>query len=137
MWKVKIHPGKSQALLIGRRRDSGDGNINIDGVDVEWKQEAKYLGIILDKQLTWRKQVQTSINKAKAVTSKLYPLLNRQSHMSIRNKLLLIKTIIRPALTYGSTSWGYASECHLKRLQATENKIRRMAVDAPWFVREI
>ncbi|ENN83068.1 hypothetical protein YQE_00570, partial [Dendroctonus ponderosae] len=112
-----------------------NGNINIYEVDVEWKQEAKYLGIILDKQLTWKNQTQTSINKAKAVTSKLYPFLNRQSHMSISNKLLLIKTSIRPALAYGSTSWSYASDCHLKRLQATENKILRMAVDAPWFVR--
>ncbi|ERL87986.1 hypothetical protein D910_05374 [Dendroctonus ponderosae] len=55
--------------------------------------------------------------------------------MSIRNKLLLIKTIIRPTLAYAYTAWGYAVECHLNRLQATENKLLRMAIDAPWFVR--
>ncbi|ENN80014.1 hypothetical protein D910_03611 [Dendroctonus ponderosae] len=55
--------------------------------------------------------------------------------MSFRNKLLLIKTIIRQTLAYASTLWGYAAECHLNRLQATENKLLRMAIDAAWFVR--
>ncbi|ENN74238.1 hypothetical protein YQE_09211, partial [Dendroctonus ponderosae] len=44
----------------------------------EWFTKCK------EEQLTWRKQVQTSINKAKAVTSKLYPLLNRQTHEDLK-----------------------------------------------------
>ncbi|ENN81189.1 hypothetical protein YQE_02402, partial [Dendroctonus ponderosae] len=47
----------------------------------------------------------------------------------------MVNTIIRPTLAYASTSWGYAAECHLNRLQATENKLLRMPIDAPWFVR--
>ncbi|ENN80309.1 hypothetical protein YQE_03302, partial [Dendroctonus ponderosae] len=98
-------------------------------------KDIKYLGVVLDKPLIWKKHIKTTIAKDKATTAKLYPLLNRRSQMSIRNKLLLTMTIIRPTLAYASTAWGYAAGCHLNRLQATENNLLRMAIDAPRFVR--
>ncbi|ERL94528.1 hypothetical protein D910_11805 [Dendroctonus ponderosae] len=85
--------------------------------------------------ITWRQHVKTTINKARARAATLYPLLNRRSQMNVRNKLLLIKSVIRPAMTYASTAWGYAAETYLRQLQATENKLLRMAIDAPWVVR--
>ncbi|ENN73059.1 hypothetical protein YQE_10329, partial [Dendroctonus ponderosae] len=57
----------------------------------------------------------TAISKARAAASQLYPLLRRRGQKSVRNKLLLIKIIIRPAMSYASTIW--------------------MAIDALLFVR--
>ncbi|KAJ8914000.1 hypothetical protein NQ315_012023, partial [Exocentrus adspersus] len=66
---------------------------------------------------------------------RLYPLLCGESRLNLRNKLLLIKSIIQPQLTYASTAWGHACKTHLKRIQAVENIALRTAVSAPWFVR--
>ncbi|ENN74747.1 hypothetical protein YQE_08685, partial [Dendroctonus ponderosae] len=129
-WKVKVNATKSQAILIGRKCDRIVGNINLGGAN-----NIRYLGVVLDTRLTWRQHMTTAINKAKASTAMLHPLLNRRSQMSVRNKLLLIKSVIRPAMTYPSTVWGYAAKTYLRQLQATENKLLRMAIDAPWFVR--
>ncbi|ERL93671.1 hypothetical protein D910_10959 [Dendroctonus ponderosae] len=82
-----------------------EGLVFTDGSKAEAFAEA-----IDNKQLTWKKHIKTAIEKVKATTAKLYPLLNRRSQISIRNKLLLIKTIIRPTLAYASTASGYAAE---------------------------
>ena len=55
--------------------------------------------------------------------------------MSNETKLKIIKAVARPQLTYGSGAWGFAAKSHIQRIQATENKLLRCAIDAPWFVR--
>ncbi|ERL91910.1 hypothetical protein D910_09233 [Dendroctonus ponderosae] len=61
--------------------------------------------------------------------------MNKKSQLSLKNKLTLIKAIIRLAVLYASTAWGHAADTSIHRIQAMENKLLRMALDAPWFVR--
>ncbi|KAJ8909386.1 hypothetical protein NQ315_006112, partial [Exocentrus adspersus] len=50
-----------------------------------------------------------------------YPLLNRDSKLNLENKLLLIKAVVQPQLTYAATAWGHSCKTHLNKLQAVEN----------------
>ena len=63
-----------------------------------------------------------------------YPLLNRNGKLSMDNKLLLYKTVIRPGMLYASHVWRYAAPGHINRLQVHQNKILRTIVNAPWYV---
>ncbi len=65
----------------------------------------------------------------------LFPLLSRQSSLTLGNKVLLYKTCIRPVLTYAVPAWGFSSKTSWKRLQQVQSKILRMATDSPWYVR--
>jgi len=94
-----------------------------------------YLGVDLDKTLTWKCQVEKARAKAKLARAQLYPVIGRDAKTSIKTKLTLIRTIIQPHLTYASAAWGYAAKTYLKRLQAVENIALRSAIDAPWYVR--
>ncbi|KAJ8919365.1 hypothetical protein NQ315_016457 [Exocentrus adspersus] len=91
----------------------------------------KYLGVHLDRTITWGHHIAETIRKAQNSSIRF----SAESRLNLRNKLLLIKSIIQPQLIYASTAWGHACKTHLKRIQAVENIALRTAVSAPWFVR--
>jgi hypothetical protein len=61
-------------------------------------------------------------------------LLGQRSKLSMNNKLLLYKCIIKPIWTYGIQLWGCAKPSHTKIIQRIQSKILRTVADAPWYV---
>jgi hypothetical protein len=57
-----------------------------------------------------------------------------QSEITIENKLLVYKTILKPIWTYGAPLWGSASMSNIEILQRFQNKVLRTIVNAPWYV---
>jgi hypothetical protein len=64
----------------------------------------------------------------------MYWLLGRSLRLSLPNKLLLYKTILRPIWTYGIQLWGTASSSNIEILERIQSKALRMIVDAPWYL---
>lgn len=134
-WRIGVNADKSSALFLTKRRKAPDRNITIFDREVPWRDQAKYLGITIDQKMTWKNHISTCTNKTKMALSRLYCLLCRSSKLSSENKIRIYKTIIRPMMTYGCAAWGYAAPTHINKLQVIQNKVLRMAIDAPWFVR--
>ena len=91
-----------------------------------WSEAVKYLGVILYHRLTFTRHVNTINNKAIGLLIKLYPLLNKKSKLSIKNKLNLFNTIIRPVLSYACPAWNLISETNFNKIQVTQNKFLRL-----------
>jgi hypothetical protein len=64
----------------------------------------------------------------------MYSLLGRKSKLSIINKLLVYKVILKPIWTYGIKLWGSASLSNIEILERFQGKVLRMITDAPWYV---
>jgi len=64
----------------------------------------------------------------------MYWIIRRKSKLSLENKLLLYKTILKPIWTYGIPLWGTASNSNIEILQRFKNKILKSIVNAPWYV---
>jgi hypothetical protein len=64
----------------------------------------------------------------------MYWLLGHKSKLSISNKLLAYKVIIKPIWTYGIQLWGSASISNIEILERFQGKVLRMMTDAPWYV---
>jgi hypothetical protein len=64
----------------------------------------------------------------------MYWILGRKSELSIENKLLVYRTILKPIWTYGITLWGTASNSNIERSQRYQNKALRAAVNARWYM---
>jgi hypothetical protein len=65
---------------------------------------------------------------------RLYWIIGRKSKLSLTNKLLIYKVILKPIWTYGIPLWGTASQSNIEILQRLQNKILRMATNAPRYV---
>lgn len=65
----------------------------------------------------------------------LHWLMGRSSQLSIENKLLIYKQILRPVWTYGIQLWGCTKKSNLQMIQTLQNKVLRSIVNAPWYIR--
>jgi hypothetical protein len=65
----------------------------------------------------------------------MYRLLGRKSELTVNNKLLLYRQILKPVWTYGIELWGCTKKTNVKIIQMFQNKVHRYIVDAPWYIR--
>ena len=61
-------------------------------------------------------------------------LLGRRSQLSLSNKILLYKCILKPVWTYGFQLWGFAKPSHKQILQRFQSKLLRTLDNALWYV---
>lgn len=130
-WKIKINESKSEAILFTKRRPLLTKNVNIHGTDISWAQKVKYLGLHMDKRLNFTEHCKQVSQKATASMTTLFPLLNRRSSLSVTNKILLYKSIIRPTLLYASPVWSSTSNANYQKMQVIQNKCLRIAGNYP------
>jgi hypothetical protein len=64
----------------------------------------------------------------------MYWLLGRKSKLSISNKLLAYKVILKPIWTYGIQLWDSDSISNIEILEHFQGKVLRMITDAPWYM---
>jgi len=120
-WRVKVKETKSaQVTFTNRRTDSP--RVTINEAQLPVRNEVKYLGLILDKKLTWRSHI---INlKLRQMNS----LIGRKSKPTTENKLLIYKAILKPIWSYGVQLWGCAKPSNTKIIQRVQSKILRMVL---------
>ncbi|GFW09304.1 RNA-directed DNA polymerase from mobile element jockey [Trichonephila clavipes] len=100
-WKISINVEKSTAIIFTKKK-SLPPPIIMYNKQIPWFQEAKYLGIIFDTHLTWKQHIFYVRDKFRKIMFKLYPLIGRNSFLSIENKVLLYTAVMRPILAYAS-----------------------------------
>jgi hypothetical protein len=61
-------------------------------------------------------------------------LLGRKSKLSVENKTLIYKCILKPIWTYGIQLWGCAKLSNTKIIQRLQSKVLRTITNAPWYV---
>jgi len=94
----------------------------------------KYLGIHLYQKLNWKEHIIRKRKQAKLKVKDLYWLIGRKSPLSLENKLLLYKTIIKPIYTHVIEIWGCPGKSSQAILQKTQSTTLRMMTAAPRYV---
>jgi hypothetical protein len=92
----------------------------------------KYLGLLLDKRITWANYIKAKRISLNLRLHKLRPLL--RSKTSLTNKTLIYKQILRPAMTYGIQLWGISKNSNLIKFQSFQSIFLHVISDALWYV---
>jgi len=108
--------------------------VTFNGQHIPQRETAKYLDIHLDRRLTWQKHICTKRKQLGLQLHHMYWIIGRKSKLSLENKLLIYKTILKPTWTYSIPLWGTASNSNIEILQRFQNKFLRSVVNAPWYV---
>ena len=61
--------------------------------------------------------------------------MERRSALSIHNKLMLYKQILKPVWTYGTELWGCTRQSNTDIIQRFQNKVLKSIFDAYWYCR--
>ncbi|GFV68563.1 putative RNA-directed DNA polymerase from transposon X-element [Trichonephila clavipes] len=89
------------------------------------------MGLHIDSRLMFKKHIDYLSEKFWGRISLAISLIGRRSPLSLENKVILYKQILRPVITYGSPVWGAAAATHMKKIQVMQNKILRVMTNAP------
>lgn len=137
-WRVKINVSKSNAVLFTKKikkEHIRTTEVTLFEEVIPWQSEAKYLGVIMDRKLTWGSHVKAVQLKTKKRMGLLKPLIKRKSSLSIRNGLLLYKTLLLPIMSYACCAWGTTCNTNIQKLQTVQNVALRQITKSPWYVR--
>lgn len=133
-WKIRLNASKTQATFFSRRRCARllpANEVSIQNSSIPWRNELKYLGVTLDKTLTFRQHIDLTVEKTLKYIGILYPLINRQSKLNKCNKLILFKAVFQSILLYACPVWGNCAQIHIQKLQRVQNKVLKMILNLP------
>lgn len=102
-WRIKASVNKSvHATFTLRRGDCPPVTLG-DNI-LTHNDSVRYLGNHLDRRLTWKKHIKCKRDELNIRHKNLYWLMGRNSKLSVDNKLLIYKSILRPGWMYGIQS---------------------------------
>ena len=105
-------------------------NIIIDTMHLVKKDNVKFLGITIDKHLTWNQHVNNiSISIAKGIG-----ILYKVKHYLLEDSLLMIyNTLILPYLNYCNIVWGNCHETKLNHILLLQKKAVRICTNSTYL----
>lgn len=133
-WKIKLNDVKSDAIFFTRRRAEKwlpSTGITVRNAEIAWKDPVKYLGVNLDKTLTFKTHIDRVQNKALKNFGALYPLLNKRSKLNTINKIRVFRAIIQSVLLAACPVWGNCALSHVQKLQVIQNKCLKTILNLP------
>ena len=130
-WKLRVNINKTEAILFTKRRPTAPPPPQFQQSGIPWSPHIRYLGLMLDSKLLFTRHLRSVIHKATGTFLALFPLLARDSSLSIPNKLTLFKLLIRSMLTYAAPVWSNTSSTNYRQLQTLQSKCLRVIGNYP------
>jgi len=112
-WRIKANENKSTHVTFSLKRETCPA-VTLNGEHIPQEEAAKYLGLHLDHRLTWQKHIFTKRKQLGLKLHCMYWIIGRKSELSLENKLLIYKTILKPIWTYGIPLWDTASNSNIE-----------------------
>ena len=104
--ELSLAPAKCVPIIFTRKRKyNKDVKIKVGGKSLEFQDRAKYLGLIFDKNLTWKyhiKDILPKCEKRLGILKYVCWKYNLKQNIALN----LYKAIVRPIMEYGVEVWG-------------------------------
>ena len=121
--KLTLNVDKTN-FIVFRNKNSTIQNIqlSIDGQNLNKVNSCKYLGLIIDDNLTFNKHI---TNISSKISFRL-GLITKLKKEKVPNNILniLYNSLILPHMNYCSNIWSFSNNNNIKRLQKLQNKFR-------------
>ena len=106
-WKIKINPNKTTLVhFTTKSKEKANINVSFNGQIIQEQKELKYLGLTLNKNLTFSSHIKNTLKKANAALNATYPLISKFSKIDLKHKLRLYNQGIKPILLYANPIWS-------------------------------
>jgi hypothetical protein len=118
-WRIKINETKSVQITFTLRKGRCPP-AKINNIEIPSAAVTKYLAMHMDHKLSWKDYTVKKRKQVELKVKELSWLLGKKLQLSIANKLLIYKTIIKPIWTYGIKIWGCVSKSNQAILQKVQ-----------------
>ena len=131
--KLSLNLSKTKSILIAnpvtriRCRDESLQQVLINHNPVAWVSKYKYLGVMIDEDLTWRDHIQYITSKA---YQRLALLRLSRSHLPRDARIKFYKSLVQPVLEYSCVAWSNCSKTLLRKLLSIEGYAARIITNS-------
>ena len=132
LWGFKISAFKTKAIIFSRRKIiiGSLQKLTLFGRDIEFSDQITFLGMTLDKKLTWGEHIKKLIEKCNKDLN-LMRLVSDTTYGADKKILLtLCKALILSKIDYGAQAYNLASKPLLSKLDIIQNHALRIATRA-------
>ena len=129
--KLTLNAKKSNYVIFRPYQRKLNYSVNIEMIDnctqipttLQCEDHVKYLGVLLDSNLSWKFQINNvalKISRAVGVVASLMHFVPRTTLLNIYQSLIL------PYLTYDLAAWGQAAKIHLQKTLVLQKRVLRL-----------
>ena len=123
--ELLLNNSKCEYMIVTsnrKRRHFANVQIRINNFPISRVLKCKYLGVVLNENMTWNDQIEKMKSK---LTSCLYCLKRVRPYISQNTALSLYRCLIQPHFDYCSYIWRNAGKTQIKRLTVMQNRALR------------
>jgi hypothetical protein len=122
--KLSLNINKTKAMVFSfkQRPLSEMPKLKINNIDIELVDDFKFLGVHINKNLSWQPHIIHIANKLSRINGTLSRMKNILSTKILR---MIYSALFQPHLNYGLLNWGFAPESTLNRITKLQKKAIR------------
>ena len=135
--KLSLNVAKTHSLVVGSRKrlkDISDDRVAkpsfvVGEENVSIVENIKYLGVIVDKHLSWDEQISAVTKK---VSRGLGMLRFSKKYLPIATVQKMYRSLVEPYFRYSCPVWGVAGINAINRLQKLQNRAARIVTNSAY-----
>jgi len=123
---LSVNPRKTEAIVFTRNRKmNGLRPLKLKGVEINYSQSVKYLGVHLDPKLTWMCHIERKCNQAMKMFWLIRGAVGKTWGISPKTATWIYKVVFRPAITHGAIGWWKGTE--KEKAKTMLSRVQRLA----------
>ena len=128
-----INQTKTLAMFLSRnntkqRTEISQATILLDGSPLRTVAEFRYLGVLLDSDLSFKSHINFITSRAYGA---LYTLRKSQTHLPLKTRKLLYRSLVLPHLEYCPTVWDPSFKQLSDQIERVQNRAMRTILGKP------
>ena len=133
--KLSVNTGKTKFTLFCSKLVEENLPLKLPDLQIGDKKlirsrYTKFLGVLIDENLTWNKQIQTLENK---VSSQIGIISRARKFLNNDAMKLLYHSFVNPYMNYGNVVWGSVPKTKLKKLHNLQKRAIRIVTYSPRY----
>jgi hypothetical protein len=117
-----INERKTYASYFSRSCRMPEDELQLNGPDIPFVNNAEYLSVIFNRRMTWRLHLKTTVAKAIVSYVRIHSIF-KSKHLSANIKLVMYRAIIRLIMTSACSSWDVVADTYQMKLQCLQNRV--------------
>ena len=126
-YKLTLNTVKSEYMVISKKQEWNNLQINLNGAELKRSTCVKYLGLYIDSQLTWEQHI---LQLCKKISPAVGILGRITKYLPLKYRKLLYFSLV-PHLSYLTLIWTRTSLYRLKPLQILQNRAIKRVFNLP------
>lgn len=106
---LNANPQKTEVIMFTRRKNWYMRPIKLNGTVLTERKEVRYLGLTLNRTLTWSKHINEKVSKCKAILSLSRKTIGVDWGLTPQQAMWVYTAIVRPIVGYGAVVWAHSA----------------------------